>query len=286
MTHAAPAREERSRGRRSPLVLGGLAVLALAGIAALMALGIWQLERRVWKLQLIDQVERRIHATPAAAPGPDAWPAIDARDAYRRVSISGRFDYDRETLVQAVTAQGSGYWVLTPLRAVDGFTVLVNRGFVPPDRRERAARGAVETQGVTTVTGLLRVTEPKGAFLRANDPQAGRWYSRDVAAIARSRDLDDVAPYFIDAEATSGSSQWPVGGLTVIAFPNNHMVYALTWFGLALMLAGWFGFVVFDEWRFRRNNIDSAAGIASRASAWDPLSRSIIAQPRRSGSRC
>jgi surfeit locus 1 family protein len=91
---------------------------------------------------------------------------------------------------------------------------------------------------VGTVTGLLRLTEPHGAFLRSNDPAADRWYSRDIAAIAADRGLGKVAPYFIDADAAPGSEGLPIGGLTVLTFPNNHLVYAFTWAALALLAAG------------------------------------------------
>jgi surfeit locus 1 family protein len=84
------------------------------------------------------------------------------------------------------------------------------------------------------ISGLLRVTEPKGGFLRSNEPAADRWYSRDIAAIAGARGLTVVAPYFIDAAATAGLGP-PVGGLTVVSLPNNHLVYAITWFVLAVM---------------------------------------------------
>jgi surfeit locus 1 family protein len=154
------------------------------------------------------------------------------------VWLSGTFLQDRETLVQAVTERGGGFWVLTPLRRPDGSLVLVNRGFVPGDRRDPATREPGQVAGETTVTGLLRLTEPKGAFLRSNDPTNDRWYSRDVAAIAATRGLTEVAPYFVDADATPNPGGLPVGGLTVIAFPNSHLVYAITWYGMALMLAG------------------------------------------------
>lgn len=241
-----------------------LAILAVLGVAALTALGVWQLERRVWKLQLIDQVEQRIHAAPVAVPSPETWPRINAADdAYLRVSAHGQFLNDRETLVQAVTDRGSGYWVITPLRTVQGFTVLVNRGFVPSDLRDPGKRKAGQVAGETVVTGLVRLTEPKGGFLRTNDPEADRWYSRDVAAIAVARGLSGVAPFFIDADAAANPSGAPIGGLTVIVFPNNHMIYALTWFGLAFMLIGAMTFVARDEWRFRRNLLDCGAELSA-----------------------
>jgi surfeit locus 1 family protein len=193
-----------------------------------------------------------VHAAPVPAPGPSSWAHINAvDDAYRRVRVTGRFLGARETLVQAVTERGGGYWVIAPFRTSDGFTVLVNRGFVPTDRAG-GERRAVQAPGETTLTGFLRVTEAGGAFLRHNDSAANRWYSRDVAAIAATRGIEEVAPYFIDADASGDPAALPVGGLTVIAFPNNHLVYALTWFGLAVMLAGWSLYVALQEWRVRR----------------------------------
>lgn len=226
-----------------PLATGSrvaLAAFALAAFALFVALGTWQLQRLAWKLDLIERVEARVHAPPVAAPGLADWPHVSAaRDEYRAVQLEGRFDHDHETLVQASTTLGAGFWVLTPLLRDDGTTVLVNRGFVPPDARERAARRSTEPRGEVRVTGLLRVTEPGGGFLRNNDPAGDRWYSRDVAAIGAARGLLQLAPYFVDQAATPAASAgaapaWPVGGLTVISFRNNHLVYALTWYGLAL----------------------------------------------------
>jgi surfeit locus 1 family protein len=222
------------------------------GIVLLIGLGVWQVERRAWKLALIDRVDQRIHAAPVPAPGPALWPGITAaEDEYRRVSVTGRYLDDRETLVQAVTELGGGFWVVTPLLTGDGSTVLVNRGFVPPDRRDPSAHRAGD--GETTVVGLVRMTEPHGGFLRTNDAKLDHWYSRDVAAIAAARGLERVAPYFIDAEAGADPAGFPRGGLTVIAFPNNHLVYALTWFGLAAMLTAATVFLAREEWRTRNS---------------------------------
>jgi surfeit locus 1 family protein len=223
------------------------AAAALVAAIGLAALGVWQLERRVWKRELVAAVDARIHAAPVAAPGPDKWGQVSAkRDAYRRVTATGAFRHDRETLVQAVTDRGPGFWVLTPLET-PGFTLLVNRGFVPKDRRDAAARAAGNVAGTVTVTGLLRVTEPEGAFLRSNDAAADRWFSRDVAAIAKARGLQGAAPYFVDADARPNPGGYPVGGLTVVRFPDNHLVYALTWFALCALSL----FFAWRLWRIR-----------------------------------
>ena len=251
----------RTRGKAARPSLW-LTVLSLAAFVLLIALGVWQIERRAWKLALIDRVEQRVYAAAKPIPSPASWPAVTAaNDEYRHVTVSGRFLHDRETLVQAVTEEGPGYWVLTPLRRGDGTLVLINRGFVPTERRDASTRQDGNPEGPVEIIGLLRVTEPKGGFLRNNVPQHNRWYSRDVAAIAAARGLHDVAPFFIDADARSQTDGGPIGGLTVVSFPNNHLIYALTWFALAFMLAGKL-FVTFGGGPFRRKRFvhESAGG--------------------------
>jgi surfeit locus 1 family protein len=223
----------RSAGARFGLA-GGLILLALIGVA----LGVWQVQRMQWKAALIASVNARIAASPVAAPKTIA----PSSDAYRRVAATGRFRHDQETLVQAVTDLGAGYWVVTPLET-QRFTVLVNRGFVPRDRRDPATRAGGNPGDPITVTGFIRLTEPGGGFLRANDPAKDRWYSRDVAAIAAARGLRNAAPYFIDADAAPNPGGYPVGGLTVVRFADNHLAYALTWFALALG-CGWGAWLV------------------------------------------
>lgn len=230
------------------------ATLALV-FACFVTLGVWQLQRLAWKEELIARVDQHRHAKPKPAPGPDAWNQLTREaDEYRRVSVQGRFDHARSTLVTATTELGSGYWLLTPLQADDGRWVFVNRGFVPPDQRERVLSAAAAPVGDQSITGLLRFTEPGGAFLRDNDATAGRWYSRDVAAIAAARGLQaGVAPYFVDQAAPHPATRdWPRAGLTVVHFSNNHRIYAATWFALAVMAACAFGYLMLDERRLRR----------------------------------
>lgn len=228
--------ERRREGRpRSVAALVAIGLTGLVVFCGFVALGVWQIERRAWKLDLIARVEARLHAEPIAAPGPAEWTAVSAeRDEYVRVKLDGVFVPGEETFTQAVTEIGPGFWALAPFRTREGFTVLVNRGFVPRDRRADAQAPA----GDQSIIGLVRMTEPKGGFLRENDPSAGLWRSRDVAAIAEAHGLGRIAPYFVDADATPNPGGWPVGGLTVVSFNNNHLIYALTWFGLAIMVAG------------------------------------------------
>ncbi len=218
-----------SARRPAPRAIVAVLLLLATGF---VALGIWQIERRAWKHALVHAVESRAHAAPVAPPGPAAWPSVDAAsDAYRRVRITGRFLTGHDILVRAVSDLGAGYWVMTPLDT-GGFRLLVNRGFVPQERRDHVS---APPAGPVTVTGLLRISEPGGAFLRSNDPAAGRWYSRDVTAIAGAQRLGPVAPYFIDADRSIDQWNGPIGGLTVIRFPDNHAVYAATWFGMAIL---------------------------------------------------
>lgn len=215
--------------RRQRLVLAAAAVPV---VAILIALGIWQVERLAWKRALIAQVDARLAAAPVPAPGPGRWAAIGPAAAYTRVRTHGRWS-GGDSYVQAVTDLGPGYWVMTPFLDDRGFVLLVNRGFVASDARGAAPPPPV---GQVVATGLLRVSEPGGGFMRRNDPAADRWYSRDVAAIAARRGLDGVAPYFVDADARTAPGR-PRGGLTVVRFPNNHLQYALTWFAMAALLA-------------------------------------------------
>lgn len=219
-----------TRARR-PWWFIGLGVLP---VSLLVSLGVWQLQRLQWKTALIERVEAGVVAPPSAAPRPDLWTGVTFNTAeYRRVEVQGQYLPSHDTLVKAVTSRGSGFWVMTPFQTDDGWRLFINRGFVPDDQTSAADRPKPE--GQQTVTGLLRLTQPGGAFLRDNDPTGNRWFSRDTVAMADALRLGQVAPYFIDVDA-SGDAM-PIGGLTVVTFPNNHLGYAITWIGLAAVFA-------------------------------------------------
>lgn len=237
---------------RSTWVLAIFACLLLVAFIGFASLGVWQVQRMAWKRDLISRVDARVHAAPVPAPTRAQWPAVsDASDGYRHVSVAGRFMPGMESRTLAVTELGSGYWSLAPLRMDSGDYVLINRGFV-----RAGDEAAPMPQGRVVVNGLLRISEPDGGFLRHNDPAQQRWYSRDVAAIARSHGLpsDRAAPFFIDADRESASTLWPRGGLTVVKFRDSHLSYALTWFGMALLTLVGAAFLFASERRVRHDS--------------------------------
>ncbi|MBV8912707.1 MAG: SURF1 family protein [Acetobacteraceae bacterium] len=241
------------------------ALLALAGIAVLVSLGVWQLHRLAWKEALIARIEARVHARPVALPAESEWPGLKPEEyEYRHVSVRGRFD-PRQALVfrgsGPEAGQGPGYLLLAPLMLPDGAAVIVNRGFVPGTPQDAAAHAP--PAGETTVTGLMREPEPRNLFTPADQPDKDVWFTRDPAAIARHLGLSRAAPFSIDADFSGDPKTLPKGGTSVIAFPNNHLGYALTWFGLAAALAG-----VFGAWAWGRLKQAGAPTALDRRRMW------------------
>lgn len=229
----SPAHEKGGHpkgGRLWRIIVVSIFMVLFAGF---MALGSWQIYRQVWKTGLIERVEARVDADPVSAPSPAEVIARDTHE-YLRVKVTGRLRHDLETPVMSVSDLGPGWWIMTPLETDQGFTVLVNRGFVPPEMKDPASRPQALEQA--TVVGLLRVDEGQKGFLRENDPATNSWYAREVKAILDARGVNGpAASYFIDAQQIEGvaADSWPRMGMTVVRFTNNHTVYALTWFGLA-----------------------------------------------------
>lgn len=241
-----------STSRYRSLVVPG--ILAAVAFAILVSLGVWQVERLQWKEALIARVAAGMDAEPVAAPGPEEWPALDLGEAeYRPVTVSGRYLNDREAhVIFTLTAPkgpagGLGYMVMTPFETDDGWIVYVNRGFTPRERKDPATRAEGLIEGETTVAGLLREAHMRPWFAPGDNPDANEWISRSPAAFAEAGDLpaDTVAPYIIDAFADPAlPGGLPQGGETLVSFPNSHLGYAVTWFGLALALLAVFAVFV------------------------------------------
>ena len=242
---AAPPTFGSGRSRWRALVLPALLTAAVA--AALIGLGIWQLQRLAWKEALIRTVAERTVAPPVPLPPARDWPGLRPEDyEYRRVVATGRFDHGAEAHVYRPLVEARGPYrgvgdiVLTPFRLVGGGTVVVNRGFVPDDRRDPATRTAGQLAGDVTITGLMRSPQARNSFTPADDPVRNQWFTVDPAAVAARAGIADTAPFVVDEDAGQAPGGLPQGGETVLDFPNSHLSYALTWFGLALGLLGVF----------------------------------------------
>jgi surfeit locus 1 family protein len=244
-------------GRRSlvPRSLVPLGAATLAALAILLALGTWQLQRRAWKEDLIARIEARAHGVPGEITPEASWPAWRAEgDEFRRVRLTGRFEHEREALVHGLAAErrGSpvqGFYLFTPLRLPDGARVIVNRGFVPTELRDPAARPQSRPEGEVTVTGLVRAPEARGWFIPADAPAENRFFVKDPGAISAEKGVERLAPFYVEAEAADIPGGWPKGGQTRLDLPNNHLQYALTWYGLAATLLCMFGAVTWTRWR-------------------------------------
>jgi len=171
-------------------LVAGLAAFAVL-IAGFSALGVWQVQRLAWKQELIRQVDSRIHADPVPAPGPADFDAVTREtDQYRRVTTDGRFLHDREVRVKAVTDLGPGFWVVTPLEDARGFTVLINRGFVPAERAASETRAEGQVEGLVSVTGLLRISERPLVLARRGGDRAGQAVERPRRPLFHRRGCD------------------------------------------------------------------------------------------------
>jgi surfeit locus 1 family protein len=237
---------------------GGLlmpTVAALCAFAVLIGLGTWQVQRKAWKEALIATVSERFAAPASALPAPAAWATLDPEtDEFRRVHFTAELVNDKEALVFTTGSSmrggdaGPGYWVFTPAR-VAGQVVMVNRGFVPEDRKDPATRSQGQISGPVEIAGVMRWPEPPGMFTPAAEPDKNLWFARDSAAIAQAKGLGLVAPFYVEQEAPAAPGGLPRVGTLQPTFPNNHFGYALTWYGLALVLVGSFSVWFVGRWR-------------------------------------
>ena len=204
-------------------------------LAALIALGVWQLQRLHWKLGLIAEMNAHLHAAPMSLDDILKLPQQDAQ--YRQVALDGHFENDDEFYVFAATDNGlAAYHVVTPFALDDGRVLFVDRGIVPPTLRDPDTRRAGLLAGEQHVVGVWRTPDPPGLFTPAPDLRNRVWYSRNIAGMAKALGIKAAAPVIVEADATPVPGGWPKGGQTVVSLPNDHLQYALTWFLMAASL--------------------------------------------------
>lgn len=226
-------------------------IVALIALAILLGLGTWQVERLGWKTDLIKRVEAGLAADPVALPGridrPADWD-------YVRVQVTGRFLHDKEVYIgprlypRPDGRQEQGVHVLTPLVRDDGAgTVLIDRGWVPLDKRDPASRALGQVEGSVTISAIARVPQDRAFMQPDNDPATRTFFWLDMRALAGIAGVERLEPLVLQADATANPGGLPIGGRTIVALKNDHLSYALTWYGLALTLIG-----VFIAASFRR----------------------------------
>lgn len=232
-------------------------VFAIVGIAILVGLGKWQIDRKVWKENLIETVKTRTERPPQALPPRSEWERLKPETSeYTRVVFPAEFLDGEEAYAYTAGSslrtdvEGQGFWVFAPARLAGGSIVLINRGFVPTDRKDPATRSDGRPRGSVDIVGYMRWPEARGLFTPPDDAKANVWYVRDPKAMSEARKWSVASPFYIDQEAPVPPGALPKPGKIDVKMPNKHLEYALTWFGLALALAG--VYVVWLAARLRR----------------------------------
>ena len=217
--------------------------MILGALGVLVALGTWQLDRRAWKEGLIAELDRKLAAPPAGLRAREEWPRLNAGgEEFRRVSFAAEFMPGEEARVYSSGSSlrpdvtGPGYWVFAPARLTGGGIVVVNRGFVPEGRQDPKTRAEGNPSGMVEIVGAMRWPEERGMFTPTDAPAKSLWFARDPAAMAAAKNWGNAAPFYIDQEAPPAPGGLPKVGPLKPSLPNNHLQYAVTWYGLALVV--------------------------------------------------
>lgn len=233
----------------------GLAVIALIMVSVLVSLGVWQLRRKDEKHALIAALTERLAKAPVALPSAAAWPTLTpARDEFSRVKFSATFEAKPDAMVYSSGSAvrdditGPGTWAFIPARLADGRSVVINAGFVQNTMQDRAQQDRAVARLVTgtpaELTGYLRFPEEAGTFTPKEDGGKRLWFVRDHHSMAQVLGWGEVAPFYVDLESPQPASGTPKPGRLHVQLKDNHLQYAITWFGLALVVSAAFGFWV------------------------------------------
>lgn len=232
-------------------------VTTLIGLAILIGLGTWQLQRREWKSGLIERIDARAHDEPISLSMARALWQKDGDVEYYRILLVGRFLHAFERHLYGLVEGQAGWRIITPLETIKGEIIFVDRGIVPDELKEPAARKQGQIEGITELIGLARASERQSWFTPDNQPGDNRWFWRDVSGLIASLPPDKTAsavPFMVEAEKQAVPGDWPRSGVTRLTLPNRHLEYAITWFGLALALLA--VFLAYARYRLR----DAASG--------------------------
>jgi surfeit locus 1 family protein len=209
-------------------------LFSVPALLVLVALCIWQVQRLHWKEGLIAERELRVAAEPIALPAVGADPA---GLEYRRVRLEGSFLHDKELYLGARSMNGNpGYQILTPFALANGGLVLVDRGWVPIERKAPESRAEGQVAGPQTIDGIVRLPPGQAWMQPDNEPGKNMWFFVDLPAMATVAGAQIRTDLYVDAGPAENPGKYPVGGQTRIEIPNDHLQYAITWGLLALAL--------------------------------------------------
>ena len=234
-------------GRQSLLLP---ALVAAAALAGLIALGVWQLDRKVWKENLIATLDQRLSAPPAALLPRGEWRNLTPADEFRRVRLRAQLDPNREARVYSGGAglrddvKAPGYFAFAPARLADGSTVVVDRGHVDNPNPDASLKPIAVPETAVDIVGVLRWPEQPGSFVTPHSERQNLWFVRDHRAMAQRDGWGDVAPFYVEMESPAPAGRVPRPGRLTVKLRNDHFGYAMTWFGLAAVLVVAFGFWV------------------------------------------
>jgi surfeit locus 1 family protein len=216
--------------------LGWPGAMAAAMLAVLLGLGTWQVQRMHWKEAVLAQIARAEVAPPIELP---AQP-----EPYSRVQVTGRLRDDLAALYGAQVRDTQagvqlGAQLIEPLEREAGAAILVDLGWVPETRPQPIARHEAEVR----LEGYVRPSDTPGLFSAADNPAARRFFTLNAAAIGEAFGLQQVAPFFLIAMGPTPPERYPDPARHLPRPPNNHLSYAITWYGLAVALV-----VIFVLW--------------------------------------
>jgi surfeit locus 1 family protein len=236
-----------ARGLRGVI---GPAIVAAGAFAVLVSLGVWQLQRKAWKEGLIETMSQRAVARPIDLPAPAAWDALmPAADEFRRMKLRAQFvDGAKSAFIFTGGSalrddiKAPGYFVFAPAKLPSGKIVVINRGYSEQPE-------AKPVKGNVDIIGYLRFPESGSLFVADHDAAGTTWFVRDQRAMAKELGWGEVAPFYIDQESPVPAGGVPKPGALKVQLRNDHLGYALTWFGLAAGLTAVFGVWVWSQQR-------------------------------------
>ena len=224
--------------------VAGFGVFTLLMVALFAGLGVWQLQRRVEKHALVAALTERLAAAPGALPSPAQWSALTPEtDEFRRVRFAATYQPLPDAMIYSSGSavrediSGPGTWAFLPAALPTGETVVINAGFVQNtmqdrDQQDRAVARLITSEPVM-LTGYIRFPEKAGLLTPAENLAKRLWFNRDHLAMARTLRWGEVAPFYIDLERPVPESGIPKPGPLEVHLKDDHMQYAITWFGLA-----------------------------------------------------